>query len=128
MALKLNILADELSKVREAIAAVEEELAPLKIHEAALRDEMLEELRAKKIGTVRSEITGETYVKAIRFSFPVKDAEKARAFAEKNDAFKTSIDTVKITKLLRDPNGPMPEEVGFESITTEFLQIRKGDD
>jgi hypothetical protein len=121
-ALKLNQLVEQLADVRNQIAEVEDQLTPLKEHEAVLREALVTELKAKQMKTVNSELTGELYTRAERFTFKVSDELQARVFADKHDALK--IDTTKVAKLLRTPNAPMPEDVGFTAEVTEYLSIR----
>lgn len=122
MTLKLNKIFEELAETRNQIADLKDRLAPLLEHEEKLRGELLAELKSKGMKTINSDLTGELYTRSERFSFKVNDEEKALKFATKHNALK--VDTTKITKLLRTPDAPLPEDVGFETQVTEYLSIK----
>lgn len=123
-ALKINTIVEELSNVRQRIAALKEsELDPLEEQEETLRNALIDELKKKQMKTVNSELTGELYTRAERFTLKVKDEEKATKWATAQGFVK--VDTSAAMKYFRTPQAEMPEEKGFEVETTEYLSIRK---
>lgn len=122
-ALKINQIVEELSKIRQTIAAAKENLKPLEEQEEALRDALVKELQAKQMKTVNSELTGELYTRAERFNLKIKDEEKATKWATEHGFIK--VDTSAAMKYFRTPTAEMPEKRGFEVETTEYLSIRK---
>lgn len=122
MSLKLNTIIEQLAQIRETIAQAEEDIAPLKQEEEVLRQALMSELKAKDMKSINSEITGEVYSRAERFTFKVADVQKANEYAAQHDALK--VDTSKIAKLLRSTDAPMPEDVGFTADITEYISIR----
>ena len=126
MNLKLNTIIEELAVVRNKIADKKEELAPLEEQEEKLRETLVNEMHAKSVKTWNSDITNELYTISETFSFKVIDEEKAQAYAYNQDAMR--IDLTKLKKILRTPNAPMPEDVGFEPVVTESLRINKRND
>ena len=121
-ALKINQIVEDLSAVRQTIAEVRAELMPLEAEEEALREQLMAELKSKSMKTINSDLTGELYSRAERFTFKIADPIKAIEYASTHDALK--VDTSKIAKLLRNTDAPMPEDVGFTADVTEYLSIR----
>ena len=122
--LKLNSIAESLSEVRSKIAEIKQgELLELESQEETLREALVNELKAKGMKSVNSTLTGELYTRSERFTFKVANEEMAFDYARKHDSLK--VDTTKIAKLLRTPDAPMPEDVGFNAEVTEYLSIRK---
>lgn len=122
--LKLNTIAESLSEVRAKIAEIKQgELLELESQEETLREALVKELKSKGMKSVNSTLTGELYTRSERFTFKVANEEMAFDYARKHDALK--VDTSAISKLLRTPNAPMPEDVGYTAEVTEYLSIRK---
>lgn len=122
--LRLNTIAEELSAVRQKIAEIKQgELLELEATEETLREALVKELKKHDMKTVNSSRTGELYTRSERFTFKVANEVMAYDYARKHDALK--VDTTKVGKLLRTPNAPMPEDVGFNAEVTEYLSIRK---
>ncbi len=122
--LKLNTIAESLSEVRSKIAEIKQgELLELEGQEETLREALVKELKSKGMKSVNSTLTGELYTRSERFTFKVANESMAFDYARKHDALK--VDTSAVAKLLRTPDAPMPEDVGFVADVTEYLSIRK---
>lgn len=123
--LKVTTLAADLTATRAKIAEVKEKLlAPLEEAEAALSEQLVSELRATGLNTIRFE--GHNFIRTLKTTISVVNTDKALEFAKQYPAvIKTTIDLPKVMKIIK----PMLEvPAGFERKDTEFLSVRKAND
>ncbi len=110
-------LSEKLFKIRQEIAAWEEQVKPLKEKEDELRQSMLEALKSHRMQSLETE-RGITYTRASRATLGILDPKKAMVWALSNDCAK--VDTVKAGKMLKGA-GALPD--GFEEKFTDYLQV-----
>ncbi len=100
---------------------IEMQIESLEVMKTLIRDDLLQQLKAQGVRSVKLD-NGDQYIRTERAALVIKDATKARAFAEERFAMK--IDTAKVLKIIK----PMLDVPNFFGIGhTEYLRIlRRG--
>ncbi len=113
----------ELSQVSIAteLYQVQQEKEALTEREDELKDILLGSMKTQGVGFVRLD-NGTSFTRSHRESLKIKDTEKARNWANKNDCLK--VDTTKAFKILRKELKPLPKF--FERVIGEdYLTIKR---
>lgn len=120
--LKVTKLAAQLTEVREKAAEIKALLAPYEQAEDDLRAQLLAELKALGMGSIRFD--GYNFARSLKTTFKVEDAAKAMKWAEKYPVLikPATVDVAKAGDLL---SREMETPQGFTRTDTEFISVRK---
>ncbi len=120
--LKVQRIAGDILEIQAKIAAITATLKPLKEMEDLKYEEMLAELKTKRMDAFKTD-EGVSFVRAFRNSYKVTDEAKALPWAQDNGLVK--IDTAKLGKALKG-HPSVPE--GIEWVETEYLTVKAAKD